>query len=444
MCHNILSVGTSEDTYPTTKLPGFQQPTPVPMHCISLDMTRLTAILLLVPLLVPSASLAQVAVRGRIIYTQAGPPIANGTVVVREGKIAAIGQSEDIRIPQGFRVLDAKVVTPGLIDAHSVVGLGGILNQDQDQDQLERSTPIQPALRAIDAYNSHDELIAWIRGFGVTTVHTGHAPGELISGQTMVVKTHGNTVADALLVETRAVAATLSTDARKADAQSPGTRGKMISMLRAQLIAAGEYEQKRQAAADDEEKEPPARDLALDALAEVLAGRTPLLVTANRAQDIANALRLSDEFNLKLWLDGAAEAYLLIDEIRQANIPVIIHPTMARATGDRENQSFETAAKLVAAGIPVALQSGYESYVPKTRVVLFEAAWAAANGLSFDQALATITIDAARILGVADRVGSLEVGKDGDLALYDGDPFEYTSHCTGVVINGNVVSQTER
>jgi imidazolonepropionase-like amidohydrolase len=325
-----------------------------------------------------------------------------------------------------------------------VVGLGGILNKDQDQDQLERSTPIQPALRAMDAYNSHDELIAWIRGFGVTTVHTGHAPGELISGQTMVVKTRGNTVADALLVETRAVAATLSSDARKSDVRSPGTRGKMISMLRAQLIAAGEYEQKRQAAVADEEKEPPARDLALDALADVLARRTPLLVTANRAQDIANALRLSEEFNLKLWLDGAAEAYLLIDEIRQANIPVIIHPTMARATGDRENQSFETAAKLVAAGIPVALQSGYESYVPKTRVVLFEAALAAANGLSFDQALATITIDAARILGVADRVGSLEVGKDGDLALYDGDPFEYTSHCTGVVIDGTVVSQTKR
>ena len=114
---------------------------------------------------------------------------------------------------------------------------------------------------------------------------------------------------------------------------------------------------------------------------------------------------------------------------------------MARSFDERENLSFETAAKLRRAGIPVALQSGYESYVPKTRVVLFEAAVAAANGLSFEEALATITIDAARILGVADRVGSLEVGKDGDVALYDGDPFEYTSHCVGVVINGQVVSE---
>jgi imidazolonepropionase-like amidohydrolase len=125
-------------------------------------------------------------------------------------------------------------------------------------------------------------------------------------------------------------------------------------------------------------------------------------------------------------------------------VPVIVHPTMTRAFGEHENLSFETASKLVKAGIPVAIQSGYEAYVPKTRVVLWEAAVAAANGLSFDQALRTITIDAAKILGIADRVGSLEVGKDGDVALYDGDPFEYTSHCVGTVIDGRVVSETVR
>ena len=168
------------------------------------------------------------------------------------------------------------------------------------------------------------------------------------------------------------------------------------------------------------------------------------MITADRAQDIASALRLAQEFELLIWLDGAAEAYTLIDEIKQAGVPVIVHPTMQRATGQRENLSFETAAKLVSAGIPVALQSGYESYVPKTRVVLFEAAMAAANGLTFEQALASITIDAAKLLGVADRVGSLEVGKDGDVALFDGDPFEYTSHCVGVVINGEVVSRERR
>ena len=122
----------------------------------------------------------------------------------------------------------------------------------------------------------------------------------------------------------------------------------------------------------------------------------------------------------------------------------IVHPLLARAFGELKNASFETPAKLRAAGIPVALQSGYESYVPKTRVVLFEAAIAAANGLAFEEALGAITIDAARMLGVADRVGSLAVGKDGDIALYDGDPFEYTTHCVGVVIGGEVVSEERR
>lgn len=117
---------------------------------------------------------------------------------------------------------------------------------------------------------------------------------------------------------------------------------------------------------------------------------------------------------------------------------------MYRSRGEAENNSFETASKLRAAGIPVALQSGYESYVPKTRVVLFEAAIAAANGLTFDQALATISIDAAKILGVSDRVGSIEAGKDADLALFDGDPFEYTSHCVGTIIDGRIVSDQAR
>lgn len=139
-------------------------------------------------------------------------------------------------------------------------------------------------------------------------------------------------------------------------------------------------------------------------------------------------------------LEGCAEAYLVLDQIKASGYPVILHPTMERAGGETANISRETASKLRAAGIPFAIESGFEGYVPKTRVVLFEAGMAAANGLTFEQALASISIDAAKILNVAERVGSLEVGKDGDVALYDGDPFELTSHCVGVVLNGVVVS----
>ncbi len=383
---------------------------------------------------------AQVAVRGKTVHTMAGAPIKDGVVLVRDGRIAAVGTADAVAIPEGFRVIEAAVVTPGLIDAHSTVGLSGLYNQAHDQDQLEHSDPIQPELRAIDAYNSRDRLVEWVRNFGITTVHTGHAPGELISGQTTIVKTWGNTIEDAVIVPTAAVAATLSPLAQKRDkGKSPGTRGKMMAMLRAELIKAQEYMRKREKAEDDKK---PDRDLGLETMVRVLKGEVPLMVTANRAQDIASTLRLAKEFGIRLWLDSAAEAYLLTDEIKDAGVPVIVHATMVRAFQEFENMSFGTAATLRKAGITVALQSGYEDYVPKTRVVLFEAAWAAANGLSFDEALATITIDAAKILGIDGRVGSLSVGKDADLALFDGDPFEYTSHCVGVVINGRLVSET--
>jgi imidazolonepropionase-like amidohydrolase len=131
----------------------------------------------------------------------------------------------------------------------------------------------------------------------------------------------------------------------------------------------------------------------------------------------------------------------VLEQIRAAGVPVILHPTMARHGGTLAHATLETAARLAQAGIPFALQSGFESYVPKTRIVLFEAAMAAAYGLPFERALGSVTIDAARILGVAGRVGSLERGKDGDVALFDGDPFEYTSRVCGVIIEGVVVSE---
>jgi imidazolonepropionase-like amidohydrolase len=285
-----------------------------------------------------------------------------------------------------------------------------------------------------------------VRGFGITTIHTGHAPGALISGQTMIAKTRGATAEEAVIKPVAMVAVTLGDDARAkgddAEKKSPGTRSKAVAMLRGELVKTQEYVRKRSLA--DEAKRPD-KDLRLEALSKVLAGDWPLLVTADRAADLASALRIADEFKLRIVLDSGAEAYLLTDRIKAAGVPVIVHPTMRRAgAGETENLSFETAATLKKAGIPIALQSGYEGYVPKTRVALFEAALAAANGLSFDEALATITIDAARIIGAADRVGSLAAGKDGDVAIFDGDPFEYTTHCTGVVIDGVVMSDEPR
>jgi imidazolonepropionase-like amidohydrolase len=254
----------------------------------------------------------------------------------------------------------------------------------------------------------------------------------------MIVKTAGNEVEDATIVPVAMVACTLGNDGLGSQGKSPGTRSKAVAMLRAELIKARDYVVKMNGPEDKR----PGRDLRLETLGKVLGRELPLLVTAQRAVDIMDALRVAREFDLRLILDGASDAYLVLDQIKAAKVPVIIHPTMFRAGGDTENLSMETPATLKKAGVLVALQSGYETYVPKTRVVLWEAAEAAANGLEFEQALSLVTIDAARILGIEKRVGSLEAGKDGDIALFDGDPFEYTSHVTGVVINGKVVSET--
>jgi imidazolonepropionase-like amidohydrolase len=438
---------------------------------------------------------AQVAVRGETVYTMAGTPIRDGVVLIgADGRIERVGPAAEVQVPAGYRTLTGRVVTPGLVDAHSVVGLAGAMGQPHDQDQLDRNEAIAPELRAIDAYNAREQLVEWLRGYGVTTVHTGHGPGALVSGQTMIVKTRGDDVGEALVDTTTMLAFTLGPSVT-GNFRNAGTRSRGVALLRAELQKAREYDLRRggtggagprgngaggdgggmrdgdraSAAANARTADratnepratdrgggntggsrsgggsvdgPGARDLGLEMLARVLNREVPALITAQRVPEILAALRLREEFGFDLVLDGAAESYLVIDEIRRAGVPVILHPTMVRLGGETGHATLETARRLRDAGITVALQSGFEGYVPKTRVVLFEAAVAAANGLSMEDALRTITIDAARIIGLGDRVGSLERGKDGDVAIFDGDPFEYTSHVCATIIDGRVVSE---
>src|SRR5690554_2763359 len=374
---------------------------------------------------------AQYAIKGETVYTMAGNPITNGVVLINDGKIERVGTQSAIQIPSNYEVHEAKVVTPGFIDAHSVVGLAGYMNQPHDQDQLETSSAIQPELRAIDAYNAREILVEYLRHQGVTTVHTGHGPGALISGQTMIVKTTGETVGEALIDSTTMLAFTLGTLSR--DINRPGNRSKGLAMLRQELIKAQEYLEKR----NGDKK--PNKDLSMESLADLLEGKVRALITAHTSVDIMSALRLQKEFGFPMVLDGASEAYLVLDEIKEAGIPVIVHPTMIRPSGQSRNASLETPSLLYQAGIPIAFQSGYEGYVPKTRVVLFEAGVAAANGLGKEATLEVLTLDAAKLLGIEDRVGSLESGKDADVVLFDGDPLEYIVPVKGVFINGEKV-----
>lgn len=380
---------------------------------------------------------ADLAIRASRIYPVSSQRIDDGVILVEDGKISAIGSATEIRVPSGVTVYEAEVVTPGLVDVHTVVGLAGIYNSDQgqvqDQDQLEKSDPVQPELRAVDAYDPVEPLVEWARSLGVTTVHTGHGPGAVISGQTLVAKTNGERVEEVVILEAVSVAATLGTSVSR-NFESPGTHAKTATVLREALVAAQAYAEKQAG------ESPPDRDLGNETLVRVLDGELALMITADTAAEIATALRLQREFGFRLWLDGAAEAYRMIEPIREAGVPVLLHATMVRPVGDARNVAYDTAATLAEAGIPFAIQSGFESYVPKTRIVLYEAQVAVHNGLSREDALHAITLAPARILGLDERIGSLEVGKDADFALFDGDPFEYTSHVCMVLVEGEVVS----
>jgi imidazolonepropionase-like amidohydrolase len=377
----------------------------------------------------PAAAQAQRVVRADTLYTMTGDgPIVDGVVLIEGSTIAEVGPASEVDVPSGATVHEATVATPGLIDPRGTVGVSGLENVSANQDQLDTSAPIQPHLRAIDAYNPREDLVRFVRQLGITTVHTGHAPGALVSGQTATFSTTGGTVGEALRDSITTVAFTLGPDAQ-ARFESPGTRSKGVAMLRQELLDAR--------AAMDEEG--PTTDLAQSTLQKVLRGEVPALVTAHRAHDIQAALRLQEEFGFDLILDGAAEAYLVADEIAAADAPVILHPTMTRPSGTSANAAFTTAATLHEAGVPVAIQSGWEPYVPKTRVVLYEAAIAAANGLPRRAALASVTRAPAQILGL-DGVGTLAPGQEADVALFDGDPFQYTTHVCTVLSGGGVVS----
>ena len=366
------------------------------------------------------------------IHIGTGKLLSNGRILVNKGIIQAIGTQYEIDAPGGAIRLEAQVVTPGFIDAHTVVGLAGYLNDPgSDQDQLDRSNAIQPELRALDAYNPEEPLVAHLRNHGITTIQTGHAPGAIVSGQSLIIKTNAQRAEQALVHESML---TFSLGGVISGAFSkPGTRAKAMAMIRQELHKAEEYAHKRAAGTLS------STDLGMEALADLLDGQTQALVSVHKAHDILTALRLQKEFNFPMVLDGVAEIYLVLDQVKESGVPVVIHPTMLRATGEAVNVSMETAALLAREGIPFAFQSGHENYVPKTRVILFEAGVAVNNGLSSRLAVQHLSLYAAQLLGIDQRVGSLEVGKDADLVLFNGDPFEYTTTVDLVMIDGQLM-----
>ncbi len=382
---------------------------------------------------------ARLVVYAGRIHPVAAPPIVDGAILIENGIIRYVGPREKFQYPEGTSVITAREVTPGLIDAHTVVGLSGKLNVRADQDQDELSDPNQADLRTLDSFNPNEPLLQFLREQGVTVVHATPGRANVLAGQSGIFRTHGRTAEGMTIRFPAALLVNLGEVPKQSyPGKAPSTRMGTAGLVRSALTQAAGYARKNDEV-KDEAKRPP-RNLKLEALGPVLAGKVPVLFSAHRADDIVTALRLAREFKLKAMLDLATEGYLVADAIADAKVPVVVHPTMQRVSSmETFNGHLGNAAALADHQIPVAIGTAFEGYVPKTRVLRHEAAVAMVNGLGFDRALRAVTLDAARILRIADKYGSIETGKAADLVLYDGDPFENATHVTYTVIGGRIV-----
>jgi imidazolonepropionase-like amidohydrolase len=374
----------------------------------------------------------KVAIIAGRIHTVTGQPITNGAIVVEAGKIVGVYKEGEWNAAtvDGARLIRVAEVTPGLIDTHSVIGLTGALNVSADQDQDEASDPNQADLRVLDGFNPDEPLLEYLRQNGVTIVHAMPGRVNVIAGQSGVFRTHGRTAPAMALKFPAALLVNLGETPKTT---YPG-KGPLTRMAVANLVRSA-FAQARDGADD---KAPNAKR---EALRPFVRGELPVYFSAHRADDILTGLRLADEFKLKPVLDLATEGYLIADRLAEAKAPVVVHPTMQRSGGSMEtlNSHVANAAALADRGVAITIGTGYEGYVPKTRVLRHEAAMAATYGLGRERALRAITLDAAKLLGIAEKFGSIEVGKVADLVLYDGDPFEHATHVTHTLIDGRVV-----
>jgi imidazolonepropionase-like amidohydrolase len=407
------------------------------------------------PLVVPQAAVAapsvppnaktltdeskEVVILAGRVHTVSQGTIVDGAILVRDGKIVSVGKRDELKLPKNAAVITAAVVTPGLIDAHSVVPAAGQLNISADQDADEATDPNQADVRILDTFNPREPLLRFLLEQGVTVVHACPGRANVISGLSGVFRTHGKTAEGMTVRFPQTVLLNLGEIPKETyHGKRPGTRMGTAALARSAFTDAAAYSRKVKAAKDDAGK--PDRNLANEHLALALDRKIGVMFCAQRADDIGTALRLQQEFKLKGIVALAAEAYLAADELAATQTPIIVHPTMQRVSEMETYHSFlGNAAALADRKLRVAIGSGVEAYVPKTRVVRHEAGIAMVHGLGFDGALKAITLDAAKILEIDDRFGSLEAGKVADLVLYDGDPFEHRTHVTAVLVDGRLV-----
>lgn len=373
-----------------------------------------------------------IVLAGRL-HTGVGPPIEKAAIVIEDGKIVAVLKASELKIPADAEIIAATEVTPGLIDPFCVAGLTGAWNIPADQDQDELSDPNQADLRVLDGFNPREPLLDFLKATGVTVVHTTPGRMNTIAGRSGIFRTEGRTVESAALNMEAGLLVNLGEVPKEAyKGKGPNTRMAVAGLVRKAFTDADAYRK----------KQPPGpKNPKHEALIPALEGKMPVYFAAHRQDDISTALRIATEFKLKPVIALGTEAYRVADELKKAGVTVVVHPTMQRAASTMETLHGFTgnAAVLADKEVSFTIGTAFEGYVPKVRVLRHEAIVAAANGLGTDRALKAVTIDAAKLLGIDKEYGSIEKGKIADLVLYDGDPFEHTTHVTRTMMGGRVV-----
>jgi imidazolonepropionase-like amidohydrolase len=389
---------------------------------------------------------------GRVVPIE-GDPIDGGTVLVTDGRIAAVG-GPDLKPPPGADVIDAsgRWVLPGLVDAHTHLGAREEGEGWAGHDTNELTGPIQAHVRVLDAINPADEGFRDAIAGGVLTAGITPGSGNPVGGQTVAVHCWGRTVDDMVLRSPAGMKSALGENPKRVLGErrvNPSSRLGTAAAIRTALIDALDYLEKEKNDEAEEKSSPervrrtPSRDLKLEALGRVLRREIPWRQHCHRADDIATALRLADEFGYELVIDHGTEGYLIADKIAAAGVPVVTGPLItARSKVELRNRTMANPGLLAAAGVTVAIATDHP--VVPVHLLIVQAALAVREGLDRDTALRAVTITPARIMRVADRIGSLAPGKDADVTIWSGDPLDIMSRVEAAYIGGREVYRYEQ
>lgn len=386
-----------------------------------------------------------ILIRNGLVKTMAGPDIENGQVLLDGGKIVAVGK--EVNAPADAQVIDATgcLVTPGLIDGHCHIGMEEAAIGFEGTDGNECTDPLTPQVRAIDAIQPMDETLAQAAAAGVTTAVTGPGSGNVVGGTFVAIKMHGSRVDDMVLKYPVAMKCAFGENPKRVygtQKKMPMTRMGTAALLRDLLARTVEYDEAKKAyAADPKNKKKPAIDVKLEAMLPVIHKEIPLKAHAHRADDIFTALRIAKEFDVDITLDHCTEGHLIVDELVKEGKGVLVGPTMGdKSKFELKNKSFETPKAMNEAGLTMCIVT--DAPVLPLEYLSLCAGLAVNAGLDEQEAWKAITINPAKITGLSDRVGSLEVGKDADVAIFRGNPItdlQYTTAYT--IINGEIVHQ---